>query len=471
METQQANAGHRPALRRAMRGREYFTLAFGSIVGVGWMTVMGDWLQRGGPAGAMLAFLLVGVALVPVAYAYGRLAERMPEAGTEVAYTGAVFPPVVSFAAGWAMALSYVIVCPFEAVSFGMIAGYVFPELNQGALYVVGGYTVYLPHLVLGVGLTITITALNYSGIRFSAAFQNWTTFGLLAVFVLLTVFGLGRGNVANLAPPFSGDGTATAGLIAVVAMLQVAPYFMNGFETIPKCSEEAATDFPPRLFLRVMLLALGVATFFYVVVVAVVGLLEPWKGLTERDFATAVAFEHAFGWPWLVQVIMLGVVLSLLKVYNGSFLAATRLLYAMGRRDLFSASMGRVDEKLQTPTAAILLVGGISIGASALGRKVLDLISEVGSLACTLGWLSTCLAFVCGAGGPVRPWPRLVGAVGAVLSLALAGIAVIGFGVYHWFALAGWCMLGAALWIWHHRPRPESVEASLSTLKGTSSS
>src|SRR5258707_474405 len=85
-------------LRRVMRSTEYFTLAFGSIVGVGWMVVLKDWFQRGGPAGAMLGFLLGGIAIVPIVYVYGRLAERIPKAGGEVAYTRAVFPRSVSFA-------------------------------------------------------------------------------------------------------------------------------------------------------------------------------------------------------------------------------------------------------------------------------------------------------------------------------------------------------------------------------------
>src|SRR2546426_3082612 len=113
-----------PPLRRVMRARDYFTLAFGSIVGVGWLILLDDWLDRGGPVGAMLGFLVGGIALVPVVYVYGRLAARLPEAASEVAYTAAVFPRIVSFAAGWAMALGYVIVCPFEAVAMGRLASY-----------------------------------------------------------------------------------------------------------------------------------------------------------------------------------------------------------------------------------------------------------------------------------------------------------------------------------------------------------
>src|SRR5262245_36615739 len=111
-----------PALRRVMRAREYFTLAFGSIVGVGWMILLQAWRARGGPVRALLAFLLGGVALVPVVCGYGRLAERMPESASEDAYTAAAFPRGISFATGWAMALANAIVCPFEAVALGRVA-------------------------------------------------------------------------------------------------------------------------------------------------------------------------------------------------------------------------------------------------------------------------------------------------------------------------------------------------------------
>src|SRR5262245_51981637 len=183
-------------LHRVMRTTEYFTLAFGSIVGVGWVVVIEEWLRKGGPAGAMLAFLLGGLALVPVALVYGQLAQRMPEAASEIAYTAAVFPRMVSFLTGWTMTFTYLVVCPFEAVSLGRLAAYVFPDLNSLPLYEVGNYTVYLPQLVLGIAITVLITLINFRGIRFSAQFQNWTTFGLLAVFCIFAPLGWWHGSV-----------------------------------------------------------------------------------------------------------------------------------------------------------------------------------------------------------------------------------------------------------------------------------
>ena len=50
-----------PTLARKLRVTDYFTLAFGTMVGVGWLVLMDDWLGRGGPLGAALGFALGGV--------------------------------------------------------------------------------------------------------------------------------------------------------------------------------------------------------------------------------------------------------------------------------------------------------------------------------------------------------------------------------------------------------------------------
>src|SRR5262249_32067047 len=197
------------------------------------------------------------------------------------------------------------------------------------------------------------------------------------------------RGSAEILPPYFADDRGALGAVMSVLAVLQVVPYYLMGFETIPKCSEEAAGEGTARRFVWIMLGALGVATVFYVTVIGVVCLLQPWQTLLDVPFPTAAAFERAFGWRWLVQLIMLRVVLSLVKVFNGIFLAATRLLYAMGRRDLLGGHLGQVHERYQTPFVAVAVVGGLTVAGAFLGRAVLVPISEVGSL-CSAGvWLA----------------------------------------------------------------------------------
>src|SRR6185295_13408690 len=48
----------RERLHGSLSTVEYFTFGFGSMIGVGWLVLMDDWLTRGGPAGGILGFLL-----------------------------------------------------------------------------------------------------------------------------------------------------------------------------------------------------------------------------------------------------------------------------------------------------------------------------------------------------------------------------------------------------------------------------
>ena len=117
-------------LARKLRLVDYFALGWGTMVGVGWLVVMDDWLLRGGVLGAILGFAIGGALLLPIGYVYGRLVAAMPDAAGEVAYTAKVFPQSISFATGWIMILAYFIVCPWEAVAVGRIAGYILPALG-----------------------------------------------------------------------------------------------------------------------------------------------------------------------------------------------------------------------------------------------------------------------------------------------------------------------------------------------------
>ena len=214
------------------------------MVGVGWLVVMDDWLSRGGALGALLGFAIGGAVLLPIGWVYGKLVMAMPDAAGEIAYTSAAFSRLVSFATGWMMMLAYFIVCPWEAVAVGRIAGYIFPALDSLELYRIAGRPVYLPHLVIGLALTALLTMLNYRGIRLSATFQNWTSFGTLALFVIFVALGVSRGSPHNFPPLF----THTP-LVSILLVIQIVPYFMTGFESVGKAAEEASPDFRTQRF------------------------------------------------------------------------------------------------------------------------------------------------------------------------------------------------------------------------------
>src|SRR5437899_11142776 len=102
-------------LARKLRVVDYFTLGWGTMVGVGWLVVMDDWLLRGGALGGVLGFAIGGALLLPIGYVYGQLVMAIPDAAGEGAYTGKVFPQAIIFATGRMMVCSFFIVCPWAA--------------------------------------------------------------------------------------------------------------------------------------------------------------------------------------------------------------------------------------------------------------------------------------------------------------------------------------------------------------------
>jgi len=430
-------------LARKLRGVDYFTLGWGTMVGVGWLVVMDDWLLRGGVLGAILGFAIGGALLFPIAYVYGLLVRAMPDAAGEVAYTAKVFPQSVSFATGWMMVLSYFIVCPWEAVAVGKIASYIFPALDSVELYRIAGRPVYLPHLLIGLGLIVLLTLLNYRGIRSSASFQNWTAFGTLALFVTFVGVGVTKGSVSNFPPLFTHGR-----FVSILLVLQIVPYFMTGYESAVKGAEEASPDFDAGGFLKAMAIAIAVGILFYTMVIAAVGYVAPWRQLTEQKFMTAVAFERAVGSRWIVGAILAAALLSLVKCFNGNFVAASRLLFAMARRGLVADPLARIHTQNHTPYYAVIWVGIATAVCMFLGDAILVPVTEVGSVASAAGWLAACASYY-----RMRPSSsqRSVALVGAVLGLLMVLMKIVPFvpghfSRYEWLALALWVSLGIAL-------------------------
>jgi basic amino acid/polyamine antiporter, APA family len=426
------------------------------MIGVGWVVLMDDWLSRGGPGGAMLGFLVGGLLLFPIAHTYGRLVQRIRDAGAEIAYTEGVFPPFVSFAAGWTMVLSYAIVCPWEAVATGNLLARVFPSLNSYQLYAIGGSPIYAPRLAVGLALTALVAGVNYRGIKPSGIFQDVMTFGLLITFAIFTLLGFAKGAPANMQPLFAPGQTTW---LSIFLVLQIVPYFMTGFESVAKGSEEAKPGFDPRNFTTAIYAALVAGFLFYVLIIAVVTYVYPWQEIVSGHVRTEVAFERTFGSHQIAQLILFGAFLSLLKIFNGNFVAATRMLYAIGRRNLVHPSLGRVHASHGTPVVAIALMAVLTAAAAMFGDAILVPITEVGSLAVGVGWLSACVAYLLRREGNAADasTPPLMAWLGCAVSLAIILMKVIpsvpgSFTRPEWIAFAAWSAFGLAFWLLRSR-------------------
>jgi amino acid transporter len=293
----------------------------------------------------------------------------------------------------------------------------------------------------------LLLGTINYRGIRLSANFQKAMTSMVLLIFLALVGISSVRGAPANLHPIFH----ATP-FLSILLTLQIVPYFMTGFESVPKYAEEANPDFRQASYMQAIGLALGVGAIFYAFCILAVAYIAPWQSLLGSRFATAVAFEHGLGKHWIVELILVMALFGLFQCFNGNFAASTRLLFAYARRGTVAPRFATIHEKFSTPSVAVI---GITIGTLfgvLLGDSILVPVTEVGSMASALGWLAACASF----------WfverclrMRIITALGICVSLLLLLMKLIPafpghFSHAEWLALAIWLFLGALL---HRRP------------------
>lgn len=260
----------------------------------------------------------------------------------------------------------------------------------------------------------------------------------------------MSKGSARNFPPLFTHGP-----FVSVLLVMQIVPYFMTGFESVVKGAEEASPEFRSRGFFKAIWMAIIVGILFYTIVIAAVGYVAPWQQLTHEKFMTAVAFEHAIGSRWIVSVILAAALLSLFKVFNGNFIAASRLLFAVGRRGLVDRRLGHVHVRNQTPSVAVLCIGLTTAACMFLGDAVLVPISEVGSVASAIGWLAACAAYY-RMGPPARE--RFVAAAGVLVGFSMIAMKLAPgipghFSGYEWLALAIWSVIGFSI-----SRRPETL-------------
>lgn len=431
-------------LARKLRLVDYFALGFGVMVGTAWLVVMDDILKRGGPLGAILGFTAGALILLPIGYVYGQLVKAIPDAAGEAAYVAKFFPPSVSFATGWMMFLSYFLTCPFEALAAGRISGYLFPSLNAFELYRLGGYPVYLPHMVLGLTLTVLLTWLNYRGIQASARLSKTATFTFLTMVIIFALAGASHGSTSNCYPLFSHTP-----LLSILLVWQVVPWLVAGFESVGKVAEEARPGFAGRDFSVAILLTIFSGLIFYLVVITAVSFVASWQSLnSNQQFPTAVAFERALHAHWIVVLIMASALVALVQAFNANIVASSRLLFAMSRRNLLNPWMSRVHPRNQTPSTAVIAVGIVTALAIFLGEAMLVPILEVGALASAVAWMAACASYY-------KMKPRGLRRAAAVFGLFVTSVMILvkllpwvpGHFTWHeWVALAMWGVLGTAI-------------------------
>lgn len=447
--------------KKVMSATDILVLAFGAMIGWGWVVSSGRWIQNAGVIGTIIGFIIGGFMIYFVGMTYAELTSAMPKVGGEQVFSYKAFGPTGSFICTWALILSYIGVICFEAVSLPEIIRYIFPSFYQGYLYTVAGSDVYLTGVLIASAFTIGIIVINIKGIKAASIFQTIFTVVIAVVGILLVIASAINGSPENLdGQTIVGNGFDSVKNILSVAV--VAPFFLFGFDVIPQVAEEI--NIPLKKLGKVLLLSIISAVVFYGLVVFAVGYALNTDNIAEAmkgsGLVTAVAMEKVFNSSVMSKILIAGGLCGVITSWNSFLIGGSRALFSMAEAKMIPEVFSKLHPKHKSPINALLLIGCLSLVAPFFGKTMLVWISNAASFACCLAYCMVAISFLLLRKKKPdlhRPFKvknyKFVGIAAAVLSGFMVVLYLIpgsasSLTMQEWVIVGGWATLGLIFYI-----------------------
>ncbi|KAJ2615473.1 hypothetical protein H4S08_001207, partial [Coemansia sp. RSA 1365] len=321
------NESSEPKLKRKLKGRQMGMIAIGGTIGTGLFIGSGSTLADAGPAGALIAFMVMGSMVFFVCTSLGEMSTFIPTSDPFNHFAGRFLDPSLGFAFGWNYWFSWMLTVGSELVACGIIVQYWLPNLT-GAIW---------SAIVL-----IVIFLLNAISVRGYGESEFWmATLKVLAVLVfvivgILTITGVTGGDFIGgqnwhiEGAPFKDH------IVGILKACIVAAFSMQGTEivgiTVGECEN------PRREVPRVIRSVFWRILFFYISSILIIGLVIPNndENLINASSAGDVAispFTMVFlkaGASWAAHIMNAVVLITVLSAGNSGLYACTRVLWVL---------------------------------------------------------------------------------------------------------------------------------------------
>jgi APA family basic amino acid/polyamine antiporter len=397
----------------------------GVILGAGIYALIG---VGAGFAGNMLwlAFLFSSVIAIFSGLSYAELVSIFPKEAAEYTYTKKAFnKELFSFIIGWILAIGTIIAASTVALGFG---GY-FSNLFG------------IDYKLAAVGLVVLMTFLNYSGIRESARFNNFSSLleagGLLLVVGAVFLISQPQTNVDLLEFPVTG-------FQGVITAISVIFFAYIGFENIANLAEEVKGS--RKVIPKALVLSLVISTILYILVsIAAVSQVDP-QVLAASEAPLTLVVSNALGdYSALLSIIALFVTGNTVLIF---LIVASRILYGMSHGGSLPKFFSKIGEQ-RTPYYSVFIVGVVAtLIAYATDIKTVAQLADLGVF---IAYLAVNAALIALAGKHIGERrfksPRLLGIpIFAVLGALSSLFMLYHFEFHLWAMEAVVVVAGAAL-------------------------
>lgn len=298
-----------------------------------------------------LVYIVGFIAIFFTALSYVRMSNKFPIAGSVYSYVQRGINPHVGFISGWLILLDY---CITPALLYVMVA-------NWGTMLVPNS-----PWYLWVIVFVAFNTFVNIRGISMTRGI-DFIIFAveILAVIAFIALgcnFIIGGGGAGEFnADPLWQPGKVDAHFLA--AGISIAALNFLGFDGISTLAEE--TNEPQKNIGRGILIALGLIIVCFVAQTYIASLVQPdWQSWSPEHAENAWFYGCEMIGGELFRNIMLIINIVAIGIANimNAQLAASRLLYSMGRDKVIPSIFGKVHPKYQTPWVGALFIGAVAL-------------------------------------------------------------------------------------------------------------
>ena len=447
---------------KVLNAWDILVIAFGAMIGWGWVVSTGGWIEKGGVIGAALGFAIGGIMIFFVGLTYAELTAAMPQCGGEHVFSHRAMGPTGSFICTWMIVLGYVSVACFEACAFPTIITYLWPGFLKGYMYTVAGFDIYATWLITAIVIAFLIMMINIIGAKTAAILQTVLTCIIGGAGILLIVASVINGTVDNLDGQIFAGTTAGVNIKAIIGVAAMSPFYFIGFDVIPQAAEEI--NVPPKKIGNILILSVVLAVVFYAFVIIAVGLvMNPGDIIASQEatgLVTADAMAAAFNTKIMAKVIIVGGMCGIVTSWNSFLLGGSRAMYSMAESYMIPKFFAKLHSKHKTPVNALILIGILTMLAPFAGRKMLVWISDAGNFGCCFAYCMVALSFmILRKKEPDMPRPykvpcyKFFGTMAVIMSgFMVAMYCIPGSGgnliLQEWLMVLGWSALGVVFYV-----------------------
>lgn len=318
-----------PKLQRKLKGRQMGMIAIGGTIGTGLFIGSGTTLSYAGPAGSLVAYIVVATMVFFVCTSLGEMSTYIPTSDPFNHFASRFLDPALGFAFGWNYWYSWMLTVGSELVACGIIVQYWITDVTPAVWSLIA---------------LVIMFSLNAISVRGYGEAEFWmSSLKVLAVIVfffvgIFTVTGVAGGDYIGGRNWHIDGAPFKDNIVGILKSCIVAAFSFQGTEIVGVTVGESANprrDVPRAIrsvFWRILL--------FYIASILIIGLVIPntdpklvsASGVSDVGISPFTMVFQKAGADWAAHIMNAVVLITVLSAGNSGLYACTRVLWVLAK-------------------------------------------------------------------------------------------------------------------------------------------